>query len=350
MLPEIEMTQTEKVASMTIEKNITDLFRAHCSKPLSITKIQGDASSRQYFRVTGTHGTSIACYDPAFEASTPDNYPFLLLHNLLSRHAIPVPALIGVNALNGLLLLEDCGDLLLQNLFGSSLEYTIPDRYREIIDILIQIQGIHDQKNIIPFSISFDHEKIMFEFDFFITHALLNYFSPAFDRQSVGKLRYEFEAITEILVKPQHFVLNHRDFHSRNILIHHEKPMIIDFQDARMGLPQYDAVSLIRDSYVKLSPALTEELKLYHFNALCDYELTTMSLDEYLFYFDIMAFQRNIKAIGTFCYQTSVKHNSTFEHSIAPTLNYLPDYINARTELKTAGNILHTLLEGAVAR
>lgn len=332
---------------MPIQKNITALFNAHCSKTLSIIKIQGDASSRQYFRVTGTQGSSIACYDPIFETSTHDSYPFLLLHKLFSRHAIPVPVLIGFDSEKGLLLLEDCGDLLLQNLFGSSIEHTVPDRYREIIDILIQLQSIDGYKSQFPFSLSFDHEKLMFEFDFFIRHALLDYFSQTFDRQLISRLRHEFEAIADILVKPQHFVLNHRDFHSRNILIQNEKPVIIDFQDARMGLPQYDAVSLIRDSYVKLSPSLTEELKEYHYNALCQNRLTTMSLDEYLFYFDIMAFQRNIKALGTFCYQTSVKKNSTFKHSIAPTLNYLPDYINARKELKTAGNILHTLLEGA---
>jgi len=334
---------------MTIQNNITELFSAHCSKTLSITKIQGDASSRQYFRVAGRLGTSIACYEPAFEASTPNDYPFLVLHSLLSRHAIPIPALIAIDTEHALLLLEDCGDLLLQNIFGSSLEHTAPVLYREIIDILIQIQSIQGQKNKIPFSICFDHEKLMFEFDFFISHALLNYFSPAFDRHSVSRLRDEFESIAEILVKHQHFVLNHRDFHSRNILVHHQKPVIIDFQDARMGLPQYDAVSLLRDSYVKLNPELTEELKVYHYNALCTHELTTMSLDEYLYYFDIMAFQRNIKAVGTFCYQTCVKQNSTFKHSIAPTLSYLTDYINVRKELKTAGEILYTLLEGTAA-
>ena len=335
---------------MTIQNKISDLFSAHCSnKALSIIKIQGDASSRQYFRVTGTNGSAIACYDPAFETSTPDTYPFLILHSLLSRHSIPVPALIAIDAENGLLLLEDCGDLLLQNLFGSLLEHTAPERYREIIDILIQIQSIQGHNNQIPFSISFDHEKLMFEFDFFITHGLLGYFSAVFDQQAAGRLRHEFETIAEILVKPEHFVLNHRDFHSRNILIYHEKPLIIDFQDARMGLPQYDAVSLIRDSYVKLSPSLTEELKEYHFNALYNHGLTTMSLDEYLFYFDLMAFQRNIKAIGTFSYQTMDKKNSTFQHSIAPTLSYLPEYINARKELKTAGKILQTLLDNTAA-
>lgn len=334
---------------MTLTDNITALFKPDRSKNLSIKKIQGDASSRQYFRVTGPDDSFIACYDPAFEASSTESYSFLVLHALLSSHDIPVPAVVNINAAKGLLLLEDCGDMLLQNIFGSSFQHTIPERYREIIDILIRLQAITGQNDKIPFNISFDREKLMFEFEFFIRHALLDYFSGTFESQSIDRLRHEFEVIAEILVKPRHFVLNHRDFHSRNILIHHDKPVIIDFQDARMGLPQYDAVSLIRDSYIKLAPSLTEELKAYHYNALCVSGLSTVSFDEYLFYFDIMAFQRNIKAIGTFCYQTRIKKNSTFEHSIAPTLKYIPDYIEARKELRTAGNLLRPLLEGTAS-
>jgi len=332
---------------MTIQNNIATFFTAFFgSNPFSILKIQGDASSRQYFRIVGTQGSFIVCYDPVFEVSSPGSYTFLLIHELILRHGISVPDIKTVDARKGLLLLEDCGDVLLQNIFASPEEKSLSDRYREIIDLLIRLQSIKGDVTEVPFSIGFDRDKLMFEFDFFIEHALRDYFDPVFDKRLVGALRHEFEAVAEILAKPQHFVLNHRDFHSRNILIHQNRPVIIDFQDARMGLPQYDAVSLIKDSYVKLDPALGEELKAYHYNALCSHNLCSMSFDEYLYYFDIMAFQRNIKAIGTFAYQTRVKKNSAFEHSIAPTLAYLPDYINARRELSAAGKLLKPLLEG----
>jgi len=334
---------------MTIQNNIASLFRSFFHRePLCIAPIQGDASSRQYFRVTNADGTLIACHDPAFNAAIQAGYTFLLMHGILSRHTIPVPALIALNAEHGLLFLEDCGDLLLQHLFDAPDKAKIPDYYRKIIDLLIQFQSIRGNDKEVPFCLSFDREKLRFEFDFFIEHALLNYFAPIFDEKSMSGLRHEFESIAEILVQPRHFVLNHRDFHSRNILIHHDRAVIIDFQDARMGLPQYDAVSLIRDSYVTLDPVLTEELKSYHYNALRDHNLSVMSFDEYLYYFDIMAFQRNIKALGTFAYQTSVKKNSSFEHSIAPTLAYIPEYINDRSELRGAGNILQPLLERVV--
>ncbi len=335
---------------MTIQNSIESLYRlSFHGDPLSVAAIQGDASSRQYFRVTSAERTLIACHDPVFNVATQAGYTFLIMHGILSRHALPVPALIALDVTQGLLFLEDCGELLLQNLFGSPDEATIPDRYREIIDLLVQLQSIQGSDTEVPFCLSFDREKLMFEFDFFIEHALKNSFAPLFDQRSLELLRHEFESIAEILVQPRHFVLNHRDFHSRNLLIHQERPVFIDFQDARMGLPQYDAVSLIRDSYVTLDPALAEELKAYHYNALRSHNLSAMSFDEYLYYFDIMAFQRNIKAIGTFSYQTKVKKNSTFEHSIAPTLAYLPDYIDARSELKGAGKLLQPLLEGARA-
>jgi len=87
-----------------------------------------------------------------------------------------------------------------------------------------------------------------------------------------------------------------------------------------------------------------ESLKEYHFMQLLQTGAISMSFDEYLRYFDLMAFQRNIKAIGTFCYQVSVVGNLTFEQSIAPTLAFLPAYIAARPELATAGRLLEPLI------
>ncbi len=330
---------------MTDRETISSLFAADQQSSLTVTNIQGDASTRQYFRARTAEGAFVVCHDPAFNSGCADSYPFLRVQRLLLRHGIAVPRVISVEPENGLLLLEDCGDQLLQNMFGSPLESSIPDRYREIIDLLVRLQSITGKNNEIPFSLSFDREKLMMEFDFFIEHALGSYFAGVLDSEKILSLRCEFEAVTEILVRPRHFVLNHRDFHSRNILIHRDRPVIIDFQDARMGLPQYDAVSLIKDSYVSLGEELSDELKSRHYQALRGHSLTSMSYDEYLFYFDIMAFQRNIKAVGTFSYQTTVRKSRAFEHSIAPTLRYLPEYITARGELKKAGSLLQPILE-----
>jgi len=68
-----------------------------------------------------------------------------------------------------------------------------------------------------------------------------------------------------------------------------------------------------------------------------------MGIAEYLHYFDLMAFQRNIKAIGTFSFQVKIAGNRAFEASIVPTLAYLPEYIRHSNELAAAGKLLEPL-------
>jgi hypothetical protein len=323
---------------------IGSLYPAQERNSLGIIRIKGDASNRQYFRVSGPGGSTIACIDPAFRGNDPDCYPFLIMRNLLAGHGVRVPAILGSNPGEGVLLLEDCGDLMLQDEIAILDQARLFARYRQVIDILVRIQSIRPDGSAIPFSLSFDHDKLMFEFDFFIEHALRGYFSGVLDEDSITALRREFYAITNLLVRPEHFVLNHRDFHSRNIMLFKDEAVVIDFQDARLGLPQYDIVSLLRDSYVSLDTLLVEELKRYHFDQLCRIGLTTMDAGEYLRFFDLMAFQRNVKAVGTFCYQTAIVGNRSFEPCILPTMAFLKDYIYAQPELAGAGRLLEPLI------
>ena len=58
-------------------------------------------------------------------------------------------------------------------------------------------------------------------------------------------------------------MLCHRDYHSRNLMLHDGQLYIIDFQDARMGPDTYDLVSLLRDSYVDLPEQTVDELIAY---------------------------------------------------------------------------------------
>ncbi|MBN1278500.1 MAG: phosphotransferase [Chlorobiaceae bacterium] len=331
----------------TIRKSILGFFNPEEQMQLAIAPVQGDASTRRYYRIRQPGKSLIACYDPLLQ-ETPGlgSYPFLVLHDIFAAHNLPVPEVIAVDAEKGILLLEDCGTTQLQDIAeeGSNPE-TVAELYRTVIDTLAQIQSITGNPGDLPFNLAFDREKLMFEFDFFIEHALLDYFTASFDSRAAGLVRSEFEIISAILVQPDRFVLNHRDFHSRNIMVCEGKPVIIDFQDARMGLPQYDAVSLLRDSYVTLDLALVYELKTRHYTALSEIGVAAMSLDEYLYLFDLMAFQRNIKAIGTFCYQSSVLKKKSYDQSIAPTLAYLADYIGGRDELKKVGRLLMPIIE-----
>jgi aminoglycoside/choline kinase family phosphotransferase len=217
------------------------------------------------------------------------------------------------------------------------------------MDTMVCIQSISGTGKHPPFSMSFDTDKLMFEFDFFVGHALLDYFHAELTEADEKCLRQAFLDIAGILVRPERFVLNHRDFHSRNILMQDPKQhMLLDFQDARMGLPQYDAVSLLRDSYVTLEEDLVEHLMDCHYRRLCEVGYRRMTWEEYVFFFDMMAFQRNVKALGTFGYQITKRNNRVYERYIRPTVAYLPVYIERREELRKAGELLMGWLGGAL--
>lgn len=325
---------------MEVTNTVQDFLTTALGSFVRIEELAGDASTREYMRVVTSEKTFILCHDAALMQTSEKKYPFYILYNILKDHGIPIPEIYRLDESSGYILLQDLGDDLLEQRFPELNADSLRSVYKGIIRDMSVIQSIKGDTSSIPFSLSFDLEKLMFEFNFFIEHALINYFKANIDEQTIEKLRKEFIAISEILVKPDLFVLNHRDLHSRNVLIYKNTPYLIDFQDARMGLPQYDAVSLLRDSYVRLPDTLVSELMQDHFNFLFESGYKHMSKDEYRYYFDIMAFQRNIKAVGTFGYQVSSRGKRLYEKYIPQTLSYIKDYVARQDKLKSAAEIL----------
>lgn len=321
---------------------LNSFFNSSEIRNIAIEPLTGDASARKYFRLRSPDMSWILCFDAEYLNHTTANYPFLDIQFLLSSCKIPVPRIIGCDKKQGFILLEDCGDILLQD----ALKREDTDRsslYRNVVDIMTSLQSIRGKGTEMPFDRAFDEEKLMFEFTFFLDNASL-YETHGFSEKETLILKNEFHRITQHLVKPEHFVLNHRDYHSRNILVTPSGPVIIDFQDARLGLPQYDAVSLLRDSYVTLDETFVYQMQQYHYLQLRENGLTAMSFDEYLRLFDLMAFQRNVKALGTFFNQTCSLGKKGFRQYIAPTLAYLPGYMARQAELKESGAIILNVL------
>ena len=97
-------------------------------------------------------------------------------------------------------------------------------------------------------------------------------------------------------------VVCHRDYHSRNIMVVNEEVVVIDFQDARMGLPQYDLVSLLEDCYYKVSRDNKHDLKMIYWDNFLQKNCPQESKEEYLRLYDLMTIQRTFKALGSFAY------------------------------------------------
>ena len=128
----------------------------------------------------------------------------------------------------------------------------------------------------------------------------------------------------ELAAEPRVFC--HRDYHSRNLMLHDGQLYIIDFQDARMGPDTYDLVSLLRDSYMDFSEREVDELIAF-FLALrgvgADRGGAGMETGVFRRRFDLMALQRNLKALGTFGFQTTTRGNPVYIQYIPRTLAYV---------------------------
>jgi aminoglycoside/choline kinase family phosphotransferase len=85
-----------------------------------------------------------------------------------------------------------------------------------------------------------------------------------------------------------------------------------------MGPDTYDLVSLLRDSYVDMPERTLEELIAY-FLALGGRAADRATFRQR---FDLMALQRNLKALGTFGYQTTARQNTVYIQYIPRTLRY----------------------------
>ena len=326
-----------------------DMIRGFCREALggfdTCEKLAGDASTREYFRVF-VNGTSfIVSRDPSFEGTSLAAYPYFQVYNLFQMQRIPVPRVLRFEPGRGLLLLEDAGDRMLEDLVNSGDMAAAARVYERLIDIMVDIQRI-PRDGSVPFTLSFDVEKLMFEFGFFMEHALGGYFRARLSLRARSELERAFFRVSEALQRKELFVLNHRDYHSRNVMLRENDIFIIDFQDARLGLPHYDLVSLLRDAYAALDDTLFQRLKSRYYENSRAAGVHSLGADEFEKLFTLSAFQRTVKAIGTFGYQVTARGKSLYEQYLRRALSYLPGYAELDESLAGATLIILDIAGG----
>jgi aminoglycoside/choline kinase family phosphotransferase len=292
-----------------------------------VVPLTGDASDRKYFRIIPADGPSIvlALHAGAIDFAT---LPFANVGTLLQQIPLPVPAILGHSDELGIVALQDLGDVTLQAHLGASSPSEHAALYRQAVALIEQLQrrgGELRSDAYLPYRIAFDVEKLTWELDFFAKHFIEGYRGAAFSPAEREALAAEWRSIVDELANEPR-VLCHRDYHSRNLMLSDGSLHIIDFQDARMGPDTYDLVSLLRDSYVDIADRELDELIAY-FLALKQRGGTGEGEDEFRRRFDLMALQRNLKALGTFGYQTMTRRNTVYIQYIPRTLRY------ARTNL-----------------
>ena len=224
---------------------------------------------------------------------------------------------------------------------------TVQRLYERAVDELVRIQTEGTRKRnskCIVFGRAFDVPLLMWEFDHFLEYGIPHCAGRAifpFDRKDI---RTEFRKIAVTLARlPK--IFTHRDYHSRNLMVHKRKIRVLDFQDALLGAHIYDLASLLRDSYTRLDESLVDSLLAYYRDRMKGCLGRGDSAQSFRRLFDLMSIQRNLKAVGRFAYIDKVKKNPRFLTYIPQTLGYVRLNLSRYPELSRIANTLGPYLE-----
>jgi aminoglycoside/choline kinase family phosphotransferase len=325
-----------------IAEKIGALFGAG-TQIVSLAPLAGDASSRRYFRASlaNPHApSSLVIMALPAESALPlsseelavfkeplKELPFLNLHRFLSSIGVRVPKLYGHWQDEGILILEDLGDTALWDKVQGLPERDILAWYERALDelLLLQINGTKARDDAcIAFQQRFDYRLYMWEFEHFLEYGLEKRPGTAVSTPALRELRIVFAGIARRL-DGETPCLNHRDYHSWNLMIHKGAVAVIDFQDALLAPPQYDLASLLNDRVTDtvISPRLEERLLQYYLDQRATRNASAPSADAFREIYLLSAIQRDLKVVGRFWYLDLVKGKPGYKKFIPGTLRRL---------------------------
>jgi N-acetylmuramate 1-kinase len=278
----------------------------------------------------------------------PPELPFVNVQRLLAYLGLPVPGIDRVDLEQGVVILEDLGDVLFEHaLLDAPGPQKRRELYREAIDLLIQLQASVEavwigrcDTGCVAFQRRFDEDLYLWEFDHYLEWGLQAQLGVEHVKPFQESLRRIFQRIAEELAAgPQTLAL--RDFQSRNIMRKKGDWILIDFQDALIAPVIYDLVALLRDSYIELTEFDVSELLDYYVSAGREAGLSWCADGpkvRRLFY--LQTVQRKLKDAGWFIFIDRVKGNPSFLDYYGPSIGYVREALGQLEDLAELSSVL----------
>lgn len=325
----------------------TFLTKAFNIKAESIERLAGDASTRKYWRITLKENTKTKYPSKLILAlieQDPEDtvYSFCNTSEFLQSLGIDVPKIYSVfkNKLSALLL-EDCGNMtLLEYLKDKKNEQSIIfETYKNVIDLLIKLQIEKNKKNsnYIAFKRAFDTNKYMWEFEELFQKYFIEVFcSTTLTEKTKNELKTNFLKISLTLNEYKNIFV-HRDFQSKNIMVKDNKYILLDYQDARLGIIHYDLVSLLFDSYFIIKDNIRNKLINYYIENTNKWNL---GRTEFMRLIDYTILQRKMHDIGIFVRNKEKFGKDNYIKYIPATMNYIYSTLDRNKEFSQLKLIL----------
>ena len=246
-----------------------------------IVPLSGDASFRRYFRVHSAGRVAILMDAPPPHE---DPRPFLHVAAWLAERGLAAPAIHAADPAQGLVLLEDFGDVRMRETADADPARVAP-LYAAATDLLVGLHGAPAG----PFA-PYDRAVLQREAGLFV-----DWYCPAvgIEVDRTGYVAAWDAVLASALAGPAVTVL--RDYHAENLMLVGAQATLglLDFQDALAGHPAYDLVSLLQDARRDVDPA-TEAAMLDR------YRHATGAGAGFLDAYHVLGAQRNAKILGIF--------------------------------------------------
>ena len=261
----------------TSQLNILDQFKD------KIFLIAGDASPRKFYRFNSKKQLLVYCSKD--KKNNLVNY--FKINDYLNLNKIKAPFTIKRNIKENYIIIEDFGDNLIKKIIQKKKNKFL--YFKKIINELVKLQKIKPYKTLPKYS----KKLFINELNLFYQWYLPEFFSN-------GKIKKVKKKINSILIKyiKQTLKFNkvfvHRDFHIENLILSKGKICLIDNQDAVIGHPVYDLMSLIDD--VRINLKKIDQDKIYKYYVLKNKKIPK----EFNFHFHVLSIQRLLKILGIF--------------------------------------------------
>lgn len=246
-----------------------------------VSPVAGDASFRRYFRVQSAAGEKAILMDapPPHE----DPRPFINVAEYLTGKGFRAPAIFAKDLNRGMVLIEDFGD----DRMREHLDAVPADEakvYQKAIDTIIGLSRV-ESADLAAYDMDAYLREVSLFTQWYMPAMRLDVEQPTFDADWKDALEpiADYQTVTVL-----------RDYHAENIMLLKDGEQgIIDFQDALVGHPAYDLVSLLQDARRDVSPELETAMLDY-------YRKQTEPDEDFDLHYALLGAQRNTKIIGIF--------------------------------------------------
>jgi hypothetical protein len=322
------------------------LAAAHCRllagrQVTGVAPLVEQGSDRQFFRIAEGAASTVLMLSPPGDA---DFARYLEIGRFLRELDLGVPEILAADEAEGSALLEDLGDGTLYLLARQESDAAVLEElYAGAVELLAAL-GARATAALArcpaAASRALDVAQLRWETGYFRENFLERLLG--LPRERTARLDGDFARLAgAAAAQPEVFI--HRDYQSQNIIVRGGRAHIVDFQGARRGPVGYDLASLLKDAYVGVPANLRAKLAERYRHRLAELGGPRLSADELYRHLVVAGLQRNMQALGAFCFLSLVKGKGQFRRFVRPGLARLEEGLGEFAALGEAGFGLEAL-------